>query len=79
MSDEELLERIVINPKVMLGKPVIKGTRLTVECIIERLAHGASSDDLVREYEGLSQDDILACLLFALKAVSGTDYVPLLS
>ena len=79
MSDEQLLERIVINPKVMLGKPVIKGTRLTVEYVIDRLAHGASSDDLVREYEGILPDDILACLLFALKAMSGTDYLPLLS
>lgn len=77
MTDEQLLERIVINPKVMLGKPVIKGTRLTVEYIIDRLAHDASVDDLTREYEGITQDDIRACLLFARKTLSETDYLPL--
>ena len=70
MNDEQPLERIVINPKVMLGKPVIKGTRLTVEYVIDRLAHGASMNDLTSEYEGLATDDILACLLFAQKSLS---------
>ncbi|MDO8683663.1 MAG: DUF433 domain-containing protein [Armatimonadota bacterium] len=79
MTDEQLLERIVINPKVMLGKPVIKGTRLTVEYIIDRLAHGATADDLIREYEGIIPDDILACLLLAQKSLSETDYLPLLA
>ncbi|MCL5105582.1 MAG: DUF433 domain-containing protein [Armatimonadetes bacterium] len=79
MNDEQLLERIAIDPKVMLGKPVIKGTRLTVEYIIDRLAHEASMDDLIREYEGLAADDILACLLFARKSLSETDYLPLLA
>jgi len=79
MDDEQLLERVVINPKVMLGKPVIKGTRLTVEYIIDRLAHGASADELIVEYEGLLTDDIAACLLFAKKSLSETDYFPLLA
>ncbi|MEN6357075.1 MAG: DUF433 domain-containing protein [Armatimonadota bacterium] len=79
MNDAQLLERIVINPKVMLGKPVIKGTRLTVEYIIDRLAHDASKDDLIEEYEGLVPDDISACLLFARKSLSETDYLPLLA
>lgn len=79
MNDDQLLERIVINPKVMLGKPVIKGTRLTVEYIIDRLAHGASADDLISEYEAIVPDDILACLLFAQKSLSETDYLPLLA
>ncbi|MCL5103896.1 MAG: DUF433 domain-containing protein [Armatimonadetes bacterium] len=79
MKDEQLLERIVIDPKVMLGKPVIKGTRLTVEYIIDRLAHGASTDDLIKEYQGLATEDILACLLFARKSLSETDYLPLLA
>ena len=79
MTDEQLFERIVMNPKVMLGKPVIKGTRLTVEYVIDRLAHGASADDLILEYEGISPDDVLACLLFAQKCLSETDYLPLLA
>jgi len=40
MTEERLLKRIVINPKIMLGKPVIKGTRLTVEIIVEKIAYG---------------------------------------
>lgn len=79
MNDDQLLERIVTDPKVMLGKPIIKGTRLTVEYIIDRLAHSASADDLISEYEGVVLDDILACLLFAQKSLSETDYLPLMA
>lgn len=79
MTDEQLLRRIAINSKVMLGKPVIKGTRLTVEYVIDRLAHGATAADLVDEYEGMTPDDVAACLLFAKKSLSETDYMPLLA
>jgi len=79
MTDEQLLGRIAIDPKIMLGKPVIKGTRLTVEYVIDRLAHGATAADLAEEYEGLTLDDIAACLLFAKKSLSETDYMPLLA
>jgi uncharacterized protein (DUF433 family) len=79
MTDEQLLHRIVIDPKVMLGKPIIRGTRLTVEYVIDRLAHGAAPADLMAEYEGLSAGDISACLLFAKKSLSDTDYMPLLA
>ena len=65
MSDEEMLGRIITNPKVMVGKPVIKGTRLTVEYILNLLAHGATTEEILDEYEGLTQQDIQACLLFA--------------
>ena len=65
MTDEELLERISVNPKVMVGKPVIRATRLTVEHILGRLAHGATTPDLLREYQGLVAEDIQACLLYA--------------
>jgi uncharacterized protein (DUF433 family) len=76
MTDEDLIKRISLDPKVMLGKPVIKGTRLTVEYIIDRLAHGTDSSELLREYEGLTTDDIAACLLFAKQSLSTTDYIP---
>ncbi|MBC8229565.1 DUF433 domain-containing protein [bacterium] len=65
MEKEKLLERIVISPKVMVGKPVIKGTRLTVQYILGLLAHGATADEILQEYEGLTRENILACLLFA--------------
>ena len=68
MSDEELLTRITLNPKVMVGKPCIKGTRLTVEYIVGLLAHGASVTEILTEYPGLTREDIHACLLFASKS-----------
>jgi uncharacterized protein (DUF433 family) len=61
MKDYQLLERITTNPAVMAGKPVIKGTRLTVEYILNLLAHGASIGDILEEYDGLSPEDIQAC------------------
>jgi uncharacterized protein (DUF433 family) len=58
-------ERIVVDPEVLAGKPVIRGTRLTVEFILELLAAGQSENDLPTNYPGLTRDDILACLSYA--------------
>lgn len=79
MTDEQLLQRVVVNRNVMVGKPVIRGTRLTVEYILNRLAHGSSIDDLLNEYSGLSRDDVLACLLFSSKSLSSAAFMPLVS
>lgn len=65
MNDEMLLERIVLDPSVMTGKPVIKGTRLSVDFILNLFAHGATTQEILDEYEGLTPDDIRACFLFA--------------
>jgi uncharacterized protein (DUF433 family) len=59
----------------MVGKPVIKGTRLTVEYVLARLAHGSSAD-LLAEYPGLTAEDIQACLLFASKSMESTVFMP---
>lgn len=77
MSDEELLKRITLSPSVMAGKPVIKGTRLTVEYILNILAHGSSPEEILGEYAGLTREDINACLLFATRSLSNTDFMPL--
>ena len=61
--------RIVSDPKVMLGKPVVKGTRLTVELLLERLGGGASVDDLLRSYPRLARDDVHEALRYAAEAV----------
>ncbi len=60
MSDDNLLERITVDA----GQPVVKGTRLTVDYICRRIGRGATAAELVREYEGLTTEDILACLWF---------------
>ena len=65
MDEAQLLERITVDPRVMVGKPVIKGTRLSVEYILGLLAHGATIEEILQEYQGLEEEDIRACLLFA--------------
>lgn len=63
MKDEQLLERIVLDPEIMVGKPVIRGTRLTVDFILNLLAHGATEKEILDEYKGLTKEDIRACFL----------------
>ncbi|KAB8320587.1 DUF433 domain-containing protein [Tolypothrix campylonemoides VB511288] len=75
MTDQELLSRITVNPKVMIGKPVIRGTRLTVEYILNLLAHGATITEILEEYEGLVEEDIRACLLFAKRSLKSTSFM----
>lgn len=77
MSDRQLLNRIVINSEIMMGKPIIKGTRLTVEYILNLLAHGASTSEILQEYDGLVEADIRACLLFASQSLENTTFMPL--
>jgi uncharacterized protein (DUF433 family) len=77
MTDKKLLERISINPKVMLGKPVIRGTRLTVEFVLNLMAHGATNQEIMAEYQGLTVEDLQGCILFASKSLENTDFMPL--
>jgi uncharacterized protein (DUF433 family) len=77
MKDEELLARITVDPKVMAGKPVIKGTRLTIDYILNLLAHGATAAEIAAEYEGVTEEDIRACFLFATKALEDASFGPL--
>jgi uncharacterized protein (DUF433 family) len=70
MKDSNLLNRIVIDPKIMVGKPVIKGTRLTVQHILGLMAQGMSMQELLEEYDNLTEKDILACLAFARDALA---------
>ena len=79
MDRNKLLNRIVINPNVMVGKPVIRGTRLTVQHILNLLAHGETAEEILQEYEGLTHDDILACIMFAEEVMENTSFAPLMS
>ena len=58
-------ERIEINPKVLVGKPVIRGTRLAVEFVVELLANGWSEPQIIENYTGITHEDISACLHYA--------------
>ena len=66
----QLIERVEINPAVMLGKPVIRGTRIPVELIIRKLGEGATEADLLDAYPRLTRSDIQAALLYAADALS---------
>ena len=79
MKDEQLLERIVVNPKVKAGKPVIRGTRLTVDFILNLLAHGSTTNEILDEYKGLTCEDIQACFLFATRFLENSEFMPLIS
>ena len=74
-KDGKSPDRIVVNPKIMVGKPVIKGTRLSVEFILGLLARGMTSEEIIAEYEGLAREDILACLSFASQALGDSSFV----
>ena len=58
-------ERIIIDPAILTGKPVIKGTRIAVEFIIDLMAQGWSESEILRNYSGLKHEDIQACLSYA--------------
>jgi uncharacterized protein (DUF433 family) len=73
------MKRVTADPKILAGKPVIGGTRLSVDFILNLLAHGSSIEDVLAEYQGLQREDVLACLLFASKSLSTTSFLPLLS
>ncbi|MGM0366590.1 MAG: DUF433 domain-containing protein [Actinomycetota bacterium] len=77
MEKKQLLKRITVNPKIMSGKPVIKGTRLTVQYILNLLAQGATVEEILNEYKGLTKEDILACLLYASEILEDTTFMPL--
>jgi uncharacterized protein (DUF433 family) len=77
MSDEALLARITLNPGVLAGKPVIAGTRLSVDFIVNMLAHGATEAEIITEYPRLTREDVRACLLFAARSVQQASFMPL--
>ena len=58
-------ERITLDPDILVGKPTIRGTRIAVEFVIDRLGHGWSTEQLLREYDHLTAEDIQACLAYA--------------
>lgn len=67
---------IEVNPKIMMEKPVIKGTRITVKMILESLSAGESIENLTNAYPRLSKDSILAALSFAAEALKGKKIYP---
>ena len=71
----KLAERIEANPEVMLGKPVIRGTRVPVELILRRISEGATEEDLLASYPHLTRDDIRAAVAFAADTIAYEEIV----
>lgn len=69
MTDQELLSRITVDPRIFGGKPIIRGHRLAVEHVLGMLAAGDSPDDLLKAYPQLTREDILACFAYARRVV----------
>lgn len=76
-KNQDVLERIVVNPKVMGGKPVVKGTRVTVEQILRLMAQGFSVDEILRDYPHLCREDVSAVLLYAAKLADEEEVYPI--
>lgn len=72
-------DRILIDPDVLTGKPVVRGTRLAVDFVIGLLGQGWSENDLLANYPGLTRDDIAACLQYAADALNAEKVYPLAS
>lgn len=73
----DLLQRISMNPRVMTGKPVIRGTRIPAELIVRMLAQGISEDEILQEYHLLTAEDIRTALFYASKVLANEDVYPL--
>lgn len=74
---KDLLSRIALNPEVMVGKPVVKGTRITVEHVLSLLIEGISQDEILKDYKNLKSEDILACIAFAKETLNNSSFIPL--
>ncbi len=74
---QDFEQRVVIDPKVMVGKPVIRGTRIPVELIVRMLSQGISENDILAEYPRLQSDDIRAALAYAAATLAHEDVLPL--
>lgn len=71
-----IANRIEMNPSIMLGKPVIRGTRIPVELVLRKLGEGATEQDLLDAYPRLSKKDIKAALAYAAGAIAHEELVP---
>ena len=69
-------DRIIVDPKILVGKPVIKGTRLAVEFIVDLMAQGWPENEIMRNYPGITHDDITACLNYAASILKAEKIYP---
>ena len=75
--EEELWQHVSTDPEIMVGKPVIRGTRIPVELIVRMLAQGISESEILQEYPRLQPDDIRAALAYAARVLAHEDVFPI--
>ncbi len=73
----DISQHIEINTKIMMGKPVIKGTRITVELLLEKLSAGETENDILQAHPHLTKEDIKAALAFAAQSLKGENIYPI--
>ena len=78
MKEDQRLyqERIVVDPRILAGKPVVKGTRIAVDLVLEELAQNPAVDELLAAHPDLTRDDVQACLAYARAIVTGEEVFP---
>lgn len=76
MSTDALLDRIVADPTVLAGKPVVRGTRISVEFVIDLLARGYSKQQVIEQYDHLTMEDVHACLAYAREVLQSERVYP---
>ncbi len=78
MQDQRLIQgRIIVDPEIMAGKPVVKGTRIPVELVLKRLAQDLNLKSLLEAYPRLTAEDVRACLEYAQALVEGDEVFPI--
>lgn len=75
MDTQQYRGRIIANPDIMMGKPIIKGTRVTVELILKKLSEGMSTEDILKAYPHLTKEDILAALSYSADVISQEELI----
>ncbi len=71
------MEEIIVDPRVMAGKPIIKGTRIPVDVILKRIADVMTIEEIIKEYPNLTKEKVKAALEYAEKIVRGEDIIPI--
>lgn len=75
MDTQQYRGRIIADPNIMMGKPIIKGTRITVELILKKLSEGMSTEELLKAYPHLTKEDILAALSYSADVISQEELI----
>jgi uncharacterized protein (DUF433 family) len=69
------IDRIISDPNIMLGKPIVKGTRISVELILRKLSKGMTIDQMLSSYEHLSKEDVFAALMYASDLIANEEII----